>query len=209
MRHGIFFLFSPNEGGAGRLFHLFILLCSADHERNCLPPCKVVLLCFASFFVFMLEAAALRSIVLRYTGAPIATHVFFFFDVLLFPSIFCTISAFSSYVGEYVVRSFLPNGVFLPCDHGLDFLFSTSAYARIQSTKSIKVQYSFFGLATNTLDVRNNVLYCILIPSKRFEIFPPDWGMLRRSSCVRSDFSVNSTKCFIFPRNPSKNSEIS
>ena len=23
--------------------------------------------------------------------------------------------------GEYVVRSFLPNGVFLPCDHGLDF----------------------------------------------------------------------------------------
>ena len=23
---------------------------------------------------------------------------------------------------EYVVRSFLPDGVFLPCDHGLDFL---------------------------------------------------------------------------------------
>ena len=23
--------------------------------------------------------------------------------------------------GEYVVRSFLSNGVFLPCDHGLDF----------------------------------------------------------------------------------------
>ena len=23
--------------------------------------------------------------------------------------------------GEYVVRSFLPNGVFLPCDHELDF----------------------------------------------------------------------------------------
>ena len=22
---------------------------------------------------------------------------------------------------EYVVRSFVPNGVFLPCDHGLDF----------------------------------------------------------------------------------------
>ena len=38
----------------------------------------------------------------------------------LFSSIFYTISAFSSYVGEYVVRSFLPNGVFLPCDHGLD-----------------------------------------------------------------------------------------
>ena len=33
---------------------------------------------------------------------------------------FCTISVFSLY-GEYVVRSFLPNGVFLACDHGLDF----------------------------------------------------------------------------------------
>ena len=54
-------------------------------------------------------------------------HVFFFFffplvylEMSLFPSIFCTISAFSLY-GEYVVRSFFPNGVFLPCDHGLDF----------------------------------------------------------------------------------------
>ena len=37
-----------------------------------------------------------------------------------FSSIFCTISAFSL-CGEYVVRSFLLNGVFLPCDHGLDF----------------------------------------------------------------------------------------
>ena len=26
------------------------------------------------------------------------------------------------FVGEYVVRFSLPNGVFLPCDHGLDFL---------------------------------------------------------------------------------------
>ena len=35
-------------------------------------------------------------------------------ELLLFPSIFCTISAFSLY-GEYV------DGVFLPFDHGLDF----------------------------------------------------------------------------------------
>ena len=34
--------------------------------------------------------------------------------------------------GEYVVRFFLPDGVFLPCDHGLDFF--TSTYVRIQST---------------------------------------------------------------------------
>ena len=33
---------------------------------------------------------------------------------------FCTIAAFSLY-GEYVVRSFLPDGVFLPYAHGLDF----------------------------------------------------------------------------------------
>ena len=40
----------------------------------------------------------------------------------LFPSIFCTISDFSLY-GEYVVRIFLPNDVFIPCDHGLDFRY--------------------------------------------------------------------------------------
>ena len=40
--------------------------------------------------------------------------------LLLFPSIFCAISAFSLF-GENVVRSFLPNDIFLPCDHGLDF----------------------------------------------------------------------------------------
>ena len=74
------------------------------------------------------EAAALHSIVLRYAGAPIATRVSFFlfsfcllFGDVVFSEYFCTISAFSLY-GEYVVRTFLPNGVFLPCDHGLDFL---------------------------------------------------------------------------------------
>ena len=73
------------------------------------------------------EAAALCSIVLRYAGAPIATRVSFFLlflfylELSLFPSIFCTIVAFSLN-REYVVRSFLPNGIFLPCDHRLDFL---------------------------------------------------------------------------------------
>ena len=41
-------------------------------------------------------------------------------EMSLFPSIFCTITVFSLY-GEYVVYFFLPDGVFLPCDHGLDF----------------------------------------------------------------------------------------
>ena len=87
-----------------------------------------VLFCFVFVLNAFVEAAALRSIVLRYAGAPIATRVFFSFffspfvylEMSLFPSIFCTIAVFSLY-GEYVVRSFLPNGVFLPCDHGLGF----------------------------------------------------------------------------------------
>ena len=81
-------------------------------------------LCFVFRLYAFIEAAALRSIVLRYVGAPIATHIYIYIYILqvsLFPStVFCTISAFSLF-GEYVVRSFLPNGVFLPCDHGLDF----------------------------------------------------------------------------------------
>ena len=48
---------------------------------------------------------------------------------------FCTISALSLY-GEYVVRSFLPNGVFLPCDHGLDFLHQL--IGEFDRSKSIK-----------------------------------------------------------------------
>ena len=77
-----------------------------DVSLWCCYACFVLLRFRLSAFV---EAAALRSIVLRYASAPIATRVFF-----------CTISAFSLY-GEYVVRSFLPNGLFLTCDHGLDF----------------------------------------------------------------------------------------
>ena len=46
--------------------------------------------------------------------------VFVFMEMSLFPSIFCTIAVFSLY-GQDVVRFFLPNDVFLPCDHGLDF----------------------------------------------------------------------------------------
>ena len=71
-----------------------------------------VLFCFVFVFIAFVEAAALRSIVLRYAGAPIATLFFLFF---------LEISTFSWY-GEYVVRSFLPNSVFLPYDHVLDFL---------------------------------------------------------------------------------------
>ena len=59
---------------------------------------------------------------------------FFFclFGDVAFSEYICTIFDFSLY-GEYVVRSFLPNGAFLPCHHGLDFF--TSTYVRNQSTK--------------------------------------------------------------------------
>ena len=57
------------------------------------------LFCFASFLSYaFVEAAVLRSMVLRYAGAPIATRVFLGGgEMSLFPIIFCTISAFSLY----------------------------------------------------------------------------------------------------------------
>ena len=60
------------------------------------------------------EAATLRSIVLRYAGAPTATRVSSFFrfvsyEMSLFASIFCTVAVFSL-SGEYVIRFSLPDG---------------------------------------------------------------------------------------------------
>ena len=61
-----------------------------------------VLFSFVFVWYAFVEVAALRSIVLRYAGAPIATRVSFFLfpffvylEMSLFPSIFCTIAAFS------------------------------------------------------------------------------------------------------------------
>ena len=62
-----------------------------------------VLFCFVFRLYAFVEAAALRSIVLRYAGVLIATRVSFFFffsffvylEMSLFPSIFCIMSAFS------------------------------------------------------------------------------------------------------------------
>ena len=85
---------------------------------------KRVLFCF----VFV-EAAALRSVVLRYICRRPGSHTVSFFspfvylelEMSLFQSIFCTIAVFSVY-GEYVVRPFLPDdGVIYLCDHELDF----------------------------------------------------------------------------------------
>ena len=71
----------------------------------------VFLWCYVCFVLLrfrlyaFVEAAVLRSIVLRYAGATIATRVSFsFFGYVAFSELFCTISAFSL-DGEYVVRS--------------------------------------------------------------------------------------------------------
>ena len=81
------------------------------------------LLCFVfRIYAFFVEAAALCSAVLRYAGAPIATRVSFcfYFGDVAFSEYFLYHFRFLFVHGEYVVRSFLSNGVFLPCDHGLD-----------------------------------------------------------------------------------------
>ena len=68
------------------------------------------------------EAAALRSIALRYAGAPIAARVYFsFFGDVSFSEYFFVPFPLSLY-GEYVVHYFLRIVFFLPCDHGLYFL---------------------------------------------------------------------------------------
>ena len=76
------------------------------------------------------EAAALRSIVLRSSMSmrPDSHTCFSFsFEMSLFPSIFVplleALTVFSLN-GEYVARFPLPDSIFLPCDHGLDFYIS-------------------------------------------------------------------------------------
>ena len=81
-----------------------------------------VLFCFVFILYAFVEAAALRSIVLRYAGAPIATRVFFCFFwrcrflrvfFVPFPLSLCMES--TSYVLSSRMMVF-----FQLCDHGLD-----------------------------------------------------------------------------------------
>ena len=81
-----------------------------------------VLFCFVFRLYDFVEAGAFRSIALRYAGAPIATLVFVFVLDVAFSEYFLYQFRFLFvWTIEYIVRSFLPNGVFLACDHGLDF----------------------------------------------------------------------------------------
>ena len=52
----------------------------------------------------------------------VSSFFFFLFGDVVFSEYFCTTTVFSL-SGEYVARFFLPDGGFLPCDHGLDFLY--------------------------------------------------------------------------------------
>ena len=88
-----------------------------------------VLLCFR-LYAFV-EAAALRSIVLRYAGVPIATRVsfsflfpFFYLEMSLFPGIFFVpfpVSLCMEYVLSYRMVFFYQQYNIIPGDHGLDF----------------------------------------------------------------------------------------
>ena len=95
-------------------------------QKYCIPSLTLSLFWFwCPYMVIILtlvySMAALHSIVLRYAGAPIATRLsFFLFSFFFFGDVFFSKFAAFSLYGEYIVRSFLPNGVFLPCDHGLD-----------------------------------------------------------------------------------------
>ena len=78
--------------------------------------------CFVFRLYAFVKAAALRSIVLRYAGVPITTCVsfFFFFFFLFFQFGDVAFSEYFLYhfrflfvwTIEYVVRSFLPDGIF-------------------------------------------------------------------------------------------------
>ena len=72
-------------------------------------------------FIFPVELTTSRiGNLTRLIYSAICDHTYMYLEMSLFPSIFCTIAVFSLY-GEDVVRSFLPDGVFLLCGHGLDF----------------------------------------------------------------------------------------
>ena len=102
----------------------------------------VFLWCYLCFVLLrsrlyaFVEAAALRSIVLRYAGAPIATRVSDFFpfvhlEMSLFPSIFCTITVFLVLLVSRLRRTLVPSGWCFSTLRPRAGFF-TSAYVRIQ-----------------------------------------------------------------------------
>ena len=121
------------------MYNLYIIYWSRERERNVvhvpgMPPvflfvCRchyVFLWCWVCFVLLrfrlyaFIEAASLCSMVvdMQASHTRVSFCLFVYLEMSLFPSISCTIAVFHSYG---VVRFFLPDGIFLPCDHGLDF----------------------------------------------------------------------------------------
>ena len=108
---------------------------------SCCLSLVLRLFCFVSFLFILLSLKPRPFVqsffVLRYTCVPIARrskHCPRPFSFLFLPffspffssgdvafSEYCFTIAVISLYGEYVVHFFLPGGIFLPCDHGLDF----------------------------------------------------------------------------------------
>ena len=123
-----------------------------------------------SYFCLFIQAAVLRSIVVprqphagtEQLSVVVASFLFFcyFFcslEMSLFPSIFIP---FPFLYGEYVVRFSLPDGVFPPCDHGLNFWHQLICENSInQSNQSQRVSNTLKKLCPN---VCLNI-YCILL----------------------------------------------
>ena len=119
---------------SGRFF-LLVCRCRVVFLRRYVCFC-----CFVFIFFAFIEGAALHSTVLRYAcmrpGGQtqllipyncLCPLLFCFFSILercRFFRVCCTITVSSLSYGEYVVRFSLPNGVFAPRDHGLNFYIS-------------------------------------------------------------------------------------
>ena len=113
-----------------------------------------VLFCFVFRLYAFDEAAALRSIVLRYAGVPIDTRVSFFFFFSFF--VYLEDVAFSDYflyhfrflfvwrVTSYALSFRMV--FFLPCDHGLDFDISLCENSTNQSIPTAGVKYIVFSI---------------------------------------------------------------
>ena len=99
--------------------HIFLFLVFVFVFRRCLFF-RVFLYHYRFLFVWR------GPDIIHIGSSSTAEHMFLFpvffcfFGDVAFSEYFCTITVFSLY-GEYVVRFPLPDGVYLPCDHGLDF----------------------------------------------------------------------------------------
>ena len=80
-----------------------------------------VLFCFVFVFKFSLKPRPFVQSSFDMQHPDSHPCFFFFFGDVAFSEYFFVSFPLSLCI-EYVVRSFLPNAVFLPCDRGLDFL---------------------------------------------------------------------------------------